>query len=140
MPEPQEQGDDAVEEEEGIVIAASQLSTTSWYQRVGEKKWLLRAAFYGLPLPWIAVESGWFVAEYGRQPWAIGEVLPTAVANSSLTAGDLIFSMVLICGLYTLFLVAELFLMFKFARKGPSSLKTGRYHFEQSSAAIQSAR
>ncbi|MDS0462344.1 cytochrome d terminal oxidase, polypeptide subunit I [Klebsiella pneumoniae] len=48
--------------------------------------------------------------------------------------------MLLICGLYTLFLVAELFLMFKFARKGPSSLKTGRYHFEQSSAAIQSAR
>ena len=108
--------------------------------RIGEKKWLLRAAFFGLPLPWIAVEAGWFVAEYGRQPWAIGEVLPTAVANSSLTAGDLIFSMLLICGLYTLFLVAELFLMFKFARKGPSSLKTGRYHFEQSSAAIQSAR
>ena len=55
-----------------------------------------------------------------------------AVANSSLTAGDLIFSMLLICGLYTLFLVAELFLMFKFARKGPSSLKTGRYHLSDS--------
>ncbi len=104
------------------------------------EKWLLRAALYGIPLPWIAVEAGWFVAEYGRQPWAIGEVLPTAVANSSLTAGDLIFSMVLICGLYTLFLVAELFLMFKFARLGPSSLKTGRYHFEQSSTTTQPAR
>ncbi|MGC6746621.1 cytochrome ubiquinol oxidase subunit I [Escherichia coli] len=108
--------------------------------RIGEKKWLLRAALYGIPLPWIAVEAGWFVAEYGRQPWAIGEVLPTAVANSSLTAGDLIFSMVLICGLYTLFPVAELFLMFKFARLGPSSLKTGRYHFEQSSTTTQPAR
>lgn len=71
--------------------------------RIGEKKWLLRTALYAIPLPWIAIESGWFVAEYGRQPWAIGEVLPTAVANSSLTAGDLIFSMLLICGLYTLF-------------------------------------
>ncbi|MDU6110748.1 MAG: cytochrome ubiquinol oxidase subunit I, partial [Klebsiella pneumoniae] len=111
-----------------LIIGASFWSVIR--NRIGEKKWLLRAAFYGLPLPWIAVESGWFVAEYGRQPWAIGEVLPTAVANSSLTAGDLIFSMLLICGLYTLFLVAELFLMFKFARKGPSSLKTGRYHFE----------
>ncbi|MGH1997979.1 cytochrome ubiquinol oxidase subunit I, partial [Acinetobacter baumannii] len=79
--------------------------------RIGEKKWLLRTALYAIPLPWIAIESGWFVAEYGRQPWAIGEVLPTAVANSSLTAGDLIFSMLLICGLYTLFLVAELYLM-----------------------------
>ncbi|XPE64875.1 cytochrome ubiquinol oxidase subunit I [Shigella flexneri] len=40
-----------------------------------------------MPLPWIAVEAGWFVTNRG-QPWAIGEVLPTAVANSSLTAGD----------------------------------------------------
>ncbi|WP_437890227.1 cytochrome ubiquinol oxidase subunit I [Phytobacter sp. V91] len=108
--------------------------------RIGEKKWLLRAALYGIPLPWIAIEAGWFVAEYGRQPWAVGETLPTAVANSSLTAGDLIFSMVLICGLYTLFLVAEMFLMFKFARLGPSSLKTGRYHYEQSSVTSQPAR
>jgi len=108
--------------------------------RIGQRKWLHRAALYGLPLPWIAIEAGWFVAEYGRQPWAIGEVLPTAVANSSLTAGDILFSMGLICGLYTLFLVAEMYLMFKFARLGPSSLKTGRYHFEQPTAAVQEAR
>ncbi|STD18562.1 cytochrome d ubiquinol oxidase subunit 1 [Enterobacter asburiae] len=121
-----------------LIIAASFWSVIR--NRIGEKKWLLRTALYGIPLPWIAIESGWFVAEYGRQPWAIGEVLPTAVANSSLTAGDLIFSMLLICGLYTLFLVAELFLMFKFARLGPSSLKTGRYHYEQSTATTQPAR
>ncbi|WP_145598968.1 cytochrome ubiquinol oxidase subunit I [Yersinia alsatica] len=108
--------------------------------RIGEKKWLLRAALYGIPLPWIAVEAGWFVAEYGRQPWAIGEVLPTAIANSSVTAGEILFSMALICGLYTLFLVAEMYLMFKFARLGPSSLKTGRYHFEQPTAPVQEAR
>lgn len=59
--------------------------------RIGEKKWLLRLAMFGIPLPWIAVESGWFVAEYGRQPWAIGEILPTAVAHSSLSSADLIF-------------------------------------------------
>lgn len=108
--------------------------------RIGQKKWLHRAALYGLPLPWIAIESGWFMAEYGRQPWAIGEVLPTAIANSSLTEGDILFSMGLICGLYTLFLVAEMYLMFKFVRLGPSSLKTGRYHFEQPTAAVQEAR
>jgi cytochrome d ubiquinol oxidase subunit I len=103
--------------------------------KIGQKRWLHRVALYGIPLPWIAVEAGWFVAEYGRQPWAIGEVLPTAVANSSLTAGDILFSMGLICGLYTLFLVAETYLMFKYARLGPSSLKTGAYHFEQPIAA-----
>ena len=62
-----------------LIIGASLLERDS--QTALVRKWLLRAAFYGLPLPWIAVESGWFVAEYGRQPWAIGEVLPTAVAN-----------------------------------------------------------
>ncbi len=108
--------------------------------RVGKHRWLLKAALYGIPLPWIAVEAGWFVAEYGRQPWAIGEVLPTSVVNSSLTVGDLLFSMLLICGLYTLFLVAEMYLMFKFARLGPSSLKTGRYHHEQVAAAAEPAR
>ncbi len=98
--------------------------------KIGEKKWVHWAALYALPLPWIAVEAGWFVSEYGRQPWAIGEVLPTAMAHSSLNASDIWFSMALICGLYTLFLIVEMYLMFKFARLGPSSLKTGRYHFE----------
>ncbi|WP_127959625.1 cytochrome ubiquinol oxidase subunit I [Serratia microhaemolytica] len=121
-----------------IMLVVFALSFSSVLRgRIGQKKWLLRAALFSIPLPWIAVEAGWFVAEYGRQPWAIGEVLPTAIATSSLTAGDLLFSMALICGLYTLFLIAELYLMFKFARLGPSSLKTGRYHFEQPAAAVQ---
>nr|WP_314267321.1 cytochrome ubiquinol oxidase subunit I [uncultured Moellerella sp.] len=108
--------------------------------RIGKSKWLLRTALFGIPLPWIAIESGWFVAEYGRQPWAIGEILPTDLATSSLTPQDLIFSILLICGLYTLFLVAEMYLMFKFARKGPSSLKTGRYHFEQKNNSAQDVK
>jgi len=116
-----------------VLIAACFWSTIR--NRIGEKKWLLRAMLYSIPLPWIAIESGWFVAEYGRQPWVVGEVLPTVMGHSALERGDLILSIALICGLYTLFLVAELFLMFKFARLGPSSLKTGRYHFEQSTVA-----
>lgn len=107
--------------------------------RIGEKKWLLRTMLYCIPVPWIAIESGWFVAEYGRQPWVVGEVLPTVMGHSALERGDLILSIALICGLYTLFLIAELFLMFKFARLGPSSLKTGRYHFEQSTVASKTA-
>ncbi|MBW7982567.1 cytochrome ubiquinol oxidase subunit I [Enterobacillus tribolii] len=121
-----------------LIIAAAFWSTVRG--TVGEKRWLHRLALVGIPLPWIASECGWFVAEYGRQPWAIGEVLPTGVANSSLTTGDLLFSIILICGLYTLFLVAEMYLMFKYARLGPSSMKTGRYHFEQPGAVAQEAR
>lgn len=98
--------------------------------KIGEKRWLHRFFLWSIPFPWIAVECGWFVAEYGRQPWAIQDVLPTSVAHSSLSAGEVLFTLLLICGLYTLFLVAEMFLMFKYARLGPSSLATGKYHYE----------
>ena len=97
----------------------------------GQKRWLLKMALYGIPLPWIAAETGWFVAEYGRQPWSIGEVLPTYLSTSTLGTGDLWFSLAGFIGFYTLLLVVELWLMFRFARLGPSSLHTGRYHFEQ---------
>lgn len=99
---------------------------------IGSKPWFSRLLLWGIPLPWIAIESGWFLAEYGRQPWAIYEVLPVGVANSALTTTDLWFSLILICALYTVFLIAEMYLMVKYAKLGPSSLKTGRYYFEQS--------
>lgn len=95
------------------------------------KRWLLRLALFSIPLPWLSCELGWFVAEYGRQPWTIGEVLPTPVSTSVLSTGDLYFSLAGFIGFYTLLLVFEMYLMFKFARLGPSSLHLGRYHFEQ---------
>jgi cytochrome d ubiquinol oxidase subunit I len=96
-----------------------------------QKRWLLRLAVWAIPLPWIAAETGWFVAEYGRQPWTISGVLPTHLSVSSVTAGQLWFSITGFLLFYTLLLVVELFLMFKYARLGPSSLHTGHYHFEQ---------
>ena len=101
-----------------------------------EKKptWLLKAALFGLPLPWIASEAGWFVAEYGRQPWAVGEVLPTHMAASALTPAEIWTSLILITVLYTIFLIIEVWLMQHFARKGPSSLHTGKYDFETGKA------
>ncbi|MGB2078263.1 MAG: cytochrome ubiquinol oxidase subunit I [Vibrio sp.] len=100
-------------------------------QKIGKHPLLLKAALFAIPLPWIAVETGWFVAEYGRQPWAVGEILPVNVAASALSRGEILTSIFAILALYTCFLIAEVYLMVKFARKGPSSLKTGRYHFEQ---------
>lgn len=101
-------------------------------RRAGHKPWLLKAALWSIPLPWITSELGWFVAEYGRQPWSIGEVLPTHLSTSTLSSGDLYFSIAGFIGFYTLLLVVELYLMFRFARLGPSSLHSGRYHFEPS--------
>ena len=94
------------------------------------RRWLLRAALWSIPVPWIAAELGWFVAEYGRQPWSIGEVLPTALSASSLSVTDVSLSLAGFVLFYTALLVADLFLMFKYARLGPSSLGTGRYRLE----------
>jgi cytochrome d ubiquinol oxidase subunit I len=58
-------------------------------------------------------------------------VLPTQMAASSLTTGDLALSLAGFLSFYTFLLVIELYLMFKFGRLGPSSLHTGRYYFER---------
>ncbi len=96
-----------------------------------EKRGFLRLALLSLPLPWIAIECGWFIAEYGRQPWTIYDVLPTHLSVSALSTGDLIGSLFGFALLYTALIVVEVMLMTRAARKGPSSLGTGRYHFEQ---------
>jgi cytochrome d ubiquinol oxidase subunit I len=102
---------------------------------IASKTWLLRLAVAAIPVPWIAAEMGWVVAEMGRQPWTISGILPTHLSTSSLNTGELYFSIAGFLGFYTLLLLIELFLMFKYARLGPSSLHTGRYHFEVSSRA-----
>jgi cytochrome d ubiquinol oxidase subunit I len=94
------------------------------------QNWLLKLSLYTMPLPWIACETGWFVAEFGRQPWSIAEILPTFLSASSLSELDLYLSLAGYIGLYTVFLGIELFLMLKFIKLGPSSLHKGRYHFE----------
>jgi cytochrome d ubiquinol oxidase subunit I len=106
-------------------------------RQIETKRWLLHLTLWSIPLPWIAIETGWFVAEFGRQPWAIGEVLPTFLATSSLTINHLIFSLIGFIGFYTFLLVIEMWLMFRFARQGPSSLHTGRYHFESGASATE---
>jgi cytochrome d ubiquinol oxidase subunit I len=88
---------------------------------------LLRLALYCLPLPWVACEVGWFVAEYGRQPWTIYGVLPTRLSVSTLSEASLYGSLAGFVGFYTVLLCAEMYLMVRFARQGPGSLGTGRY-------------
>jgi cytochrome d ubiquinol oxidase subunit I len=96
----------------------------------GDKRWLLKWALLFLPAPWIAAELGWFVAEYGRQPWTIFGVLPTHLSVSSVSVESLYGSLAGFIGFYTLLAIADVYLMAKFARQGPGSLGTGRYDNE----------
>jgi len=87
--------------------------------RLDRYRSFLRAAFWSLPLPWIAAELGWIVAEYGRQPWVIEGVLPTSLGVSSIGAGDVVFSLAGFALFYSALLVADLYLLTKYIRLGP---------------------
>ncbi len=102
------------------------LFAVSFYQmnikRNFDKKWLLKVCFYSLPLPWIAAEFGWIVAEYGRQPWVIEGILPTNLAVSSVAAGSVLASLIGFIVLYSTLLVVDLYLMAKYIKMGPKNV------------------
>jgi len=83
--------------------------------------WLLKVAVWSIPLPWIAAEAGWIVAELGRQPWAIEGVLPTAVAVSNLGIETVLGTLIGFVVLYSILIVVEMKLMLGAIRKGPDS-------------------
>lgn len=87
-----------------------------------EARWFLWTALLCLPLPWVASELGWFVAEYGRQPWVIDGILPTFLGTSSLTKADLSISLVGFATFYSVLAVVELYLMTKYIRLGPDGI------------------
>ena len=83
----------------------------------------LRIALWSLPLPWIAAELGWIVAEYGRQPWAIDGVLPTFLGVSSTSSAQVTGSLIGFVVLYTTLAVFDVFLMRRMVKAGPEGLK-----------------
>src|SRR5574344_1248337 len=83
-----------------------------------DKKLFLKIALWSLPLPWIAIECGWFIAEYGRQPWAVDGVLPTFYAASGLALYDFFVTETGSVEIYTVLMVIEIKLMLKAIGKG----------------------
>jgi cytochrome d ubiquinol oxidase subunit I len=84
--------------------------------------WLLRVCLWSLPLPWIAAELGWIVAEVGRQPWTIDGVLPTFLSVSSVPAADVWISLAAFVLFYSVLAVVEVYLMVRTIRHGPHQL------------------
>jgi len=87
--------------------------------RITQPRWLLKASLFSLPLPWVASEAGWFVAEYGRQPWSIAEILPVHASVSNLAVSDVVTTIVAYTAFYTVMFIIAFYLMKKFAKKGP---------------------
>jgi cytochrome d ubiquinol oxidase subunit I len=86
------------------------------------QKWFLIMALISLPLPWIASEVGWFVAEHGRQPWLIEGTLPTFLGTSSLSLQQVWTSLIGFIVFYSGLALIEFYLMAKYIRLGPDGL------------------
>jgi cytochrome d ubiquinol oxidase subunit I len=84
-----------------------------------EKRWFQKVALWTLPLPWVAAELGWIVAEVGRQPRTIDGVLPTFLSASSVSSGQVWFSLAGFVWFYTTLLIVDIKLMLKYIRLGP---------------------
>lgn len=128
----------------GAGVAMLALFALAFYysarHQITKPRWLLKAAVWSLPLPWIASEAGWFVAEYGRQPWSIAEILPVHVSVSNLAVTDVVITMIAYSAFYTLMFIAAFYLMQKYARKGPSeTFAEAEKALEDSAEAINSA-
>ena len=104
---------------------------------VTNRRWLLKFALIALPLPWLACEFGWVVAEYGRQPWTIFGILPTHLSASTLSTTSVMGSLIGFIVLYSALLVVEMWLMLRLVKTGPSFLGTGRYFFEHKQKALE---
>ncbi len=91
-----------------------------WFGRKGQlqnKRWLLHAGLWSLVLAYAAQQAGWIVAEVGRQPWAIQDLLPVNAAVSSLSVYNVQITFALFFLVFTALLIAELRIMFKAINK-----------------------
>jgi cytochrome d ubiquinol oxidase subunit I len=94
-----------------------------WYfehkNKIQNTKWLQYVALWSLPLAYLASQFGWIVAEVGRQPWTIQDILPVNAAVSSLETSSVIITFAMFALLFTVLLIAEVTIMVKQIKKGP---------------------
>lgn len=91
----------------------------SYKKDVTNMRWYQIAGMVMLPLGYIASEAGWIVAEFGRQPWTIQDILPTWAAVSDIEPASVILTFFIFLALFTLLLIVEISIMCKTIKKGP---------------------
>ena len=95
-----------------------------WFERcnrIEQARWLQWVSMFSIPLVYLAGQAGWIVAEVGRQPWAIQDLLPVKAAVSSLDKGAVMTTFFIFVAVFTLFLAIEIRIMLKAIRKGPET-------------------
>lgn len=86
-----------------------------------DRKWILWIGMICVPLVWVCSEAGWVVAEVGRQPWIIQDIMPVTAAVSDISAGSVQLTFWMFAVVFTAFLAAEIGIMLKQISKGSKS-------------------
>ena len=84
-----------------------------------KRRWMLWLMLWSIPLPYIAGQAGWIVAEVGRQPWAIQDYLPVVAAVSQIDARAVQTTFILFAVIFITLLIAELSIMIRQIKQGP---------------------
>lgn len=88
-----------------------------------KKKWFIFFAILSVPLVYICAEAGWVVAEVGRQPWTIQDLLPIGASVSGVSSSNVWTTFIIFAVLFTTLLIAELKIAFNQIKKGPDGIK-----------------
>ncbi|KIX12567.1 cytochrome ubiquinol oxidase subunit I [Dethiosulfatarculus sandiegensis] len=104
------------------------LSAWAWLKRKdpSQSPLLLKILPWAIPLPYIAMQAGWVLAEVGRQPWIVWGLMRTSDAVSPVAASQVGVSLVAFIAIYGLLGAAAFYLIFKHARKGPEPLAASK--------------
>lgn len=87
---------------------------------ISDYRLVLKSALWSIPLGYIAAEAGWIVAEVGRQPWAIQDLMPVGIAATKISTTNVQISFWMFAALFTLLLIAEIKIMTKQIKIGPN--------------------
>lgn len=83
-----------------------------------DRRWLQWLGIISIPLIWICSQAGWLVAEFGRQPWVIQDIMPCKAAISAISTSDVIITFVIFAVVFTALLAAEISIMCRQIAKG----------------------
>ena len=107
----------------GFLFAALSLLVFLKRKSPESSPWLLRLLPWVIPLPYLACELGWIVAEVGRQPWIVYGLMKTSQAVSPVAPVQVAVSLAAFVLVYTLLGLVDFYLLFKYARKGPGPVE-----------------
>lgn len=104
-----------------LILLFMVLLYLSYKDKLEKYNWLLWIALIALPLTYVCSQAGWIVAEVGRQPWTIQDMLPTVASVSDISSNAVITTFFIFVALFTTLLIAEVRIMLKQIKIGPKN-------------------